>query len=376
MIRPVLRFACLVLALQLTTPRVHGDGTFKNTVTGTPKIGAIDIIRFSPDGVLLIGDGKGSQIVAIDTGDTKPTKWGATTVAKIDEKLAGKLGANAKGIDIVHMAVNPKSMTAYFAIRKQDDKKMLILTMDGEGKVAEFALENVKHAAIPLPKGEKSPVSKVTDLACTGDRILVGAVASEEFGCKLYTIPLPLDAQAQAVGFSTETYHVSHGKWETRAPMTCLMPYEENGKKYVLGAFACTPVVKYPIDDVMPNAKVKGQSVIELGSGNQPRIMFTYEKDGKSYVLMNTFRFHHKQRPFGWSPYWTVRMELGLMGEKEAINEKATLRLAGGKPATERIKFIDEYLGVIHLDRLDKERALVVKEEEKGGLTLAVLNLP
>jgi len=159
--------------------------------------------------------------------------------------------------------------------------------------------------------------------------------------------------------------------------MTCLMPFKDDGKDYVVGAFACTPVVKYPLTQVEPNAKVKGESILELGSGNQPRTMFTYQKDGKSYVLMNTFRFHHKTKPFGWSPYWTVRIDLGVLSEKEKINDKALLRLNSmSKPATEQVKFVDEYLGVIHLDQLDKDRALVVKEEEKGGLTLAVLMLP
>ena len=373
-----MRHRLTILAIALIAPALaYSDGGIKNLATGAPKITAIDVIRFSPEGLLLIGDGRGSQLVAIDTDDTQPKKWKDEKIAKIDEKLAGRIGAMGKGIDIVHMAVNPKSQTVYFAIRKQDDKKMLILTLDGDGKVNEFALTDVKHVVIPLPKGEKSPVTRVTDIAWMGDRVLVGAVASEEFASKVYTVPVPLDPKSAAVGFSTETYHVAHRAWETRAPMTCLMPFEEGGKKYVVGAFACTPVVKYPIDEVLPNAKVKGQSIVELGSGNQPRIMFSYEKDGKSYVLMNTFRFHHKQRPFGWSPYWTVRMELGLIGETEKINEKAALRLDGkGMPATDRIKFIDEYLGVIHLDRLDKTRAVVVKEEEKGGLTLAVLALP
>ena len=46
-------------------------------------------------------------------------------------------------------------------------------------------------------------------------------------------------------------------------------------------ALACTPVVRYPVDDVKAGAKVKGESVIELGSGNQPRTMIAYEKGGK-----------------------------------------------------------------------------------------------
>jgi hypothetical protein len=69
-------------------------------------------------------------------------------------------------------------------------------------------------------------------------------------------------------------------------------------------------------------------------------------------------------------------MDLGLLGEGERLNEKAVNRLAGAKPATDRIAIVPEYEGAVHLDKLDKGRALVVREEKDGGLTLAALPLP
>ncbi len=371
------RTALLPLAFFAFVSATSGADVIKNATVGTPKLKSIDAVKFAPDGVLLIGDGPGAQLVAVDTGDVKPMPWKADAkTAKIDEKLAARIGAQAKGIEIRGMAVNPASHTAYFVVRKLDDRKTLLLTIDGAGAVSEYALEKVKHVVIPLPKGEAAPVSRITDIAWMGDRVLVGAVASEEFASKVCSIPAPLDPKATTLGFSTETYHVSHKKWETRAPMTSLVPYESNGKKYVVGAFACTPVVRYPLDDVKAGAKVKGESVIELGSGNQPRTMIAYEKGGKSFVLMNTFRFHHKSKPFGWSPYVTFRMESGLFAENEKLNDKAILRLTGDKPATDKITIVAEFEGTIHLDKLDKERALVVKEEKEGGLTLAAIPLP
>ncbi|MFO0804641.1 MAG: hypothetical protein U0791_16150 [Gemmataceae bacterium] len=367
--------SCLAMLSLAST--AFGADAIRGAAAGTPKLKSIDAIRFGPDGVLLIGDGAGAQLVAVESGDLKPVKWKTDRIDKIDEKLAAKLGATAKGIEIRSVAVNPKSLTAYFLVRKLDDKKNILLTLDGNGDIGEFALENVKHVAIPLPKGEKAPVSRITDIAWMGDRVLIGAVASEEFASKVLSVPVPLDPKTATAAFSTETYHVSHRAWETRAPMTSLMPYELDGKKYVVGAFACTPVVRYPLESVAPGSKVKGESVVELGSGNQPRTMFAYEKGGKGYVLMNTFRFHHKNRPFGWSPYVTFKMDLGLLGQGESLNEKAVLRLKDNKPATEQIAIAAEFEGTIHLDKLDAERALVVQEQKDGGgLVLAVKMLP
>jgi hypothetical protein len=348
---------------------------FKTTTTGAPNLKSIEAISFGPKGMLLIGDGRGSQVVAIDTGDTTRQAWSKTELKNIKAELAGRIGTTAKGIEIVKMAVNPVSHTAYFAVRNLDAKKDLILTLDGTGKIGELMLDNVKYVRVALPGDTK--VIKITDITWAGDRVLVAAQASETFASKVFSITAPQDGELRCACYSTETYHVAHNQWETRAPIRTVLPYEEKGKKYVVGAFTCTPVVKYSLDDIQPGAKVKGQSVIEVGSGNTPLDMFIYEKGGKKHILMNTFRFHHKQRPVGPSPYWTVRIDYDLLAESANINKKALWRVdAKYQPITERAQVVPAYHGVVHMDQLDRERAVVVRTGDKGGLDLAVLALP
>lgn len=369
--------ASVALGILAGTATAADTPVLKTTATGTPKVQSIEVIRFAPEGVLLIGDGKGGHILAVATGDTAKKATLKDPIEKIHEKIAGKLGTTAKGIEIVGMAVNPASGTAYLAVRKQDDKKYLIVTVDGAGKIGDFPLEDVKHARVALPVADKSSLAKVTDLAWAGDRIFVAGQSNEQFAAKMYVIPAPLEHDAKAGAYSAETFHVSHGAWETKAPMTALMPLEEQGKKYLVGAFFCTPIVKYALDDVKAGAAVKGISVIEMGYGNTPRTMFAYEKDGKSYVLLNTFRVYHKQTPFGPSPYWTARLDLDLLKENDKVNAKAIQRTDSKlKPITDKIKMVEDYHGVVHISPLDKERALVVKEDGKGGFTLAALPLP
>lgn len=116
--------------------------------------------------------------------------------------------------------------------------------------------------------------------------------------------------------------------------------------------------------------------MIELGSGNRPIDMFVYEKGGKSYVLSNTFRFHHERKPFGPSPYWTVKFEQELLSEGDAVNENAILRLKGsGKPATDKIEMVEAFHGVMQMDKLDETHALVLRQVEEG-VRLEVLPLP
>lgn len=346
------------------------DKVFAKTENGTPKIQSIDAIAFGPNGALLVGDSKGGQVVAIDTKDVKSTPWKAKPIDNFVEKLADKLGSTAKKIELKALAVNPASGTAYVVVR--NDGKPTIVTIDGAGKIGEVSLEKVDHVAIPLPKS----TTQVTDIAYTKDRILVGGASNEKFKAKVYSIPTPLDPANKAIGFSTETYHVAHGKWETHAPMWTIIPYEAKGKKYVVGAFQCTPLVRYSLDDVKEDAKVKGESVIELGNGNKPVAMFTYTKGDKSYLLVNNVRGFGKQ--FGNSKYWVARVDMSVFDETEKLNEKAQWRVEKGttKPITDKVKMIDDYGGTNFMDRLDDKHALLIKEDGKGGLTLEAKELP
>ena len=340
---------------------------------GNPKLKTIEAIRFGPDGLLLIASG--AQVVTVETGDTKASTWTKTEIADVDQLLAGKLGLAAKDIEIKRIAVNPASQKLYVAVRSLKGNQYAILTVDGAGMVEEFSLENVKYMRYPLAVGEKA-VTKITDLTWAGGKIVVATQAGDVFGSRVFTLFPGKDA---STSFSTETYHVGHGKWETKAPILCLMPYEENGKANVVGSFTCTPIVKYSLDDSQPDVKVKGTSVVELGTGNQPLSMFSYEKEGKKYILVNVFRKFNKN-PVGPSPNWVARVDFDLLKETTNVNEKALWRVdPKGKASvsvTDRAIVANEYFGVQHMDKLDGTHALVLRDTEKKGLNLKVLALP
>lgn len=376
--------ALLTLGLWLSADSASAASkVIDKTTTGNPKLQSIDAIRFAPEGVLLVGDGKGGQIVAIQTGDTSTQAPLPGKVADIQSKLAGRLGAKADGIEILDLAVNPASGMAYFAVRKQaEPPSYLIMTLrgssGGEGcEIGEVSLDKATYARLPLPASQAAPITKITDLAWADDRIVAAASTSEDFGSKIYSLYGPVSHDGQGKIYSAETYHVSHHKWETKAPMSVIMPYKEEGKTYVVGAFACTPVVKYPIDSIDSGAKVKGTSVLELGNGQRPLDMFVYTKNGKQYVLSNTLR--RRNVPAGASPYATVRIDRSVLGENEKVNEQALLRLTKeGKPADDRVTMIDSYSGVSRMDQLDDSRALVLRASNGASVQydLEVLPLP
>jgi hypothetical protein len=96
---------------------------------------------------------------------------------------------------------------------------------------------------------------------------------------------------ASAQGLPTSQNLTCSVSAATNAPIRTFTPYEIAGNAHLLAAYTCTPLVKIPVSDLKPGAKVKGTTVAELGNGNTPLDMVVYNKGGKDYLLMiNTSR--------------------------------------------------------------------------------------
>jgi len=339
---------------------------------GNPKVTTIEAIAFGPNGLLLIGGG--ARVVSVETGDTNRSTWAKSEIANIDQVLAGKLGLQAQDIEIRKLAVNPASGKAYVALQSLKSKANAILTIDGTGNVAEFPLDDVKYTSYTLAT-PKAAISKVTDIAWAGGKIVAATQATDKFtASRVFTID-PKAKDGSATQISTKTFHVGHNRWETSAPLRVLMPVIESGKTSVVGSFTCTPVVRYDLDDAKNDEQVTGRSVVELGTGNTPRSMFSYERDGKRYILVSVGR-NNKQPAFGFpSAYWVARVDADLLNETVNINEKAPWRIGGKNKVGDRVQVAKEYFGTQQMDRLDGARALAIMEN-KGGLTLRAVALP
>ena len=157
--------------------------------------------------------------------------------------------------------------------------------------------------------------------------------------------------------------------------MGVMLPHEEDGKHYIVGAFSCTPVVEYPIDSIEPGAHIKGMSVIELGSGNRPLDMFSYEKNGEPNVLTNALRFHHSKRPYGPSPHVAFRFDEELLAT-EKVNEGGAHRVNDEKALGDVIELSEPFFGVVQMDRLDNETAIALRETDGADLDLVTIALP
>ena len=367
-------FVGAVIFATLST-NLPAAGYLKDAATGDPKLRSVGAMSFGPGGLLLVTEPRHAAIVAIETSDTGPVEKLKQRVDNVGALLAARLGAPEGGVTIADMAVNPASGKIYLCVTRKPDNASLIIVVTADGQAAPLEYAKAKHARVSLPAADTAKVGNVSDVAFAGDRVLAAGSSNEEFSSKIFTLSLPLAHGGSAVTFSAETFHVAHGKWETKAPITSFVPMEENGKHYVLGSFACTPIAKFELDDLKPHAQVKGTSVVELGSGNRPLDMFTYEKDGKQWLVTHTQRFH--QNLFGPSKYWGARVDMSLIKvrEESKINQKAVRRDVKQPKGPEGIEIVDSLFGAVHVDKLSNTEVVVLREQG-ASLTLEVAPLP
>jgi hypothetical protein len=367
-------FLCAVVPGQSATVP-NSTIVLKNPVKKDPVLKSIGPLSFGGGGVLLIAEPGAPAIVAVETGDTGAPAKLARPVEDVPSVIATALKTTADQIQIVDMAVNPASGKIYLSVRNNAAKAVAVIVVDAAGATRVLDLAALPHVRVALPKSEAGPIRTISDLAVAGNRLLVTGQSNEEFSSKIFSIPLPLGAESTGKIFSAETYHISHKKWETKAPIQSFVPYDDHGKLCIVGAFACTPIAKFPLDDIASGANIRGTSVVELGSGNRPVDMFVYGKDGHSWVVTNTNRFH--QPLFGPSKYWGVRVSTAYLDrqEPELINEKAARRDVKQTSGPEGIEIMDSLSGAVHISKLD-DSTMVVLRESGDKLRLEVASLP
>lgn len=334
----------------------------------------LSAIAFGPDGLLLAADSATATITAFHTEDRGPFTRLAAPVTDLAGKIAAGLGTTAENITLADMAVNPTSGRIYLAVQRRPDNASLILTVTAEGVITPFDTASAPHAAITLPGGQGSKVTRITDVAFDADRIFATGSSNEEFASRIFTLPVPLRHHCTAAVFSAETYHVAHRKWETKAPIQSFIPYHAKDGRYVVGAFACTPVARFRVDDLESGAQVKGVSMVELGSGNRPLDLFDYtDASGKEWLIVHTQRF--KDNLFGPSKYWGARVSMDYINAIEDINEKAIWRDVKEKQGPEGIEIVDALFGAIQVDKYGaREMALI--RDTGTSLSLEIASLP
>ena len=321
---------------------------------GSPALKSVSAIAFGTEGIMFLGDSQGSEVIAVATGDTQPGEKGDVNVEQISDKVAGMLGTTAGNVSIDDVKVNPASGNVYLAVtRKGAGGGPIVLRLGRDGNLSEFALKDVPTASTTLPGNGKTTI---TGLAYVDGKVVVAGLSNEEFASTLWAVPYPFTKIDK--GTAVEIYHGAHGKFETRSPVQSFVPYQIGGADYLLAAYTCTPLVKFPVSDLKPGRKVRGTTIAELGNRNKPLDMIIYQKDGKDFVLIAN------------SARGVMKLPAEPIADAEAITSKA------GPKTGVPYETVGELTGVVQLDKLDDGRALLLVKGNGDTLGLKTIPLP
>ena len=285
---------CFAAAMVFTTAAARNSAT-SSLIPGKVQLTSAGPLAFGPDGVLFVGDSISGQVVALDTNDHTAARSGVKIdVQGIDVKIAALAGVTPDQIVINDMKVNPISKNIYLSASRGrgPDAMPLVVRVNAAGEVSLLSLDNIPHAAVSLTDApaakagarQNPRMMTITDMNYLNGNLLVAGLSNEEWSSALRSIPYPFKKAEE--GATLQIWHSSHGRYETQAPVRTFVPYTIEGQQYVLAAYTCTPLVKIPVSELRPGAQVKGVTIADLGSGNQPLDMVPYRKNGHDYILV------------------------------------------------------------------------------------------
>lgn len=316
------------LGLSDLQTKASGDG-FR---LGSLRFGSVGPIAFGPDGILFVADNARAEIVAVELSDERTTVL--TEVKNLDERLAAFLGCARGDVAIRGLAAHPLSHAVFLSVMRGagDAALPVLIRVAGDGTLSGVECESIGHARIAIDhapaaddtrqdergqygipmyhhlvaegeaegedfelpdfgitlkvQAERLRDITVTDLAFVDGELLVAGASSEEFVSTLRRIPFPFRDGAQASAL--EIYHVNHGVYETYAPIRTFAPYA--GGAGILASYTCTPIVHFPVAELIDGTRVLGRTVAELGGANTPVDIVSFTRDDGEYVLVSNTR--------------------------------------------------------------------------------------
>src|SRR5437660_4194426 len=353
---------------------------------GTPDVRSVGPITFGPDGILFVADNASAMVFAVDVADpgVESARSEPFELDGVDRRLAAFLGCGREDVGIRDMAVHPRSENVYLSVMRGrgDAAVPVIVRIDrGDGSLTELGLDNVAFSSTPitnapaeddarvtieLPDGDEGEeievrgrkiriwrrparTATVTDMSYVDGILLVAGMSNEEFSSNLRRIPFPFSGGM--ADNSLEIFHVSHGKWETAAPIRTFVPYE--GGRSILASYTCTPVVHFSLDDLTSGTQAKGRTVAELGAMNQPIDMVSFTQDGGEHLLISN------------SSHGLIKIACRDIDTQEALTEPREPR---GVPREE-----EDLKGIGRLANLNGGYVLAIQKDDAGGMHLRSL---
>lgn len=320
---------------------------------GTPSLQTAGALAFGPDDILFVGDTKLASVFAIATGDTT----GDSSDAKINIRGLRAVISDVYGAEVAinDLAANPRTGTVYVSLAAGDDPA--ICRIDGFGNIARVSLKDIPFATVSLPDAPEDKVTKrgrrkrnprhdaITDIAFYEGRVLVSGLRSGEAPSSVREFSFPFSQIDKGTGIAI--FHAAHGRAEDYAAARTFVTLMIDGEPSLLAAYVCTPLVKIPLKQLGTAVdRVRATTVAELGNRNRPLDMISYTKNGAGYLLLSNSR------------RGVMKITTSGLGENKGLSDP----VRGGGTAGQSYETVESLKGVVQMDKLNDEHAIVLVE--------------
>lgn len=349
---------------------------------GTADLKSVGPIAFGPPGILFVADPVGARIFALDVGTGAAAPAQAVDIDKLDTRLAAFLGAKREDIFLRDMAVQPSTHAIYLSVMRGAgaDGVPALVKVNAKGDLSLVSLKTIAFASTEVVKPPASDDKRtapvvaadsrmgkpmqipggpainldmrplrtvtVTDLAYVDGTLLVAGASNEEFSSAFRRIAFPFAGQDEIN--SLKIFHVSHGRYETAAPITTFIPYGSKGS--VLAAYTCTPLVQFSLDGAAAGAQVNGKSVADLGAVSTPLDMVAFRQGGQDWFLVS-----NTKHPL-------MKIARSDIDKQDALTQKADLVGAARHELPQK--------GVTWMSNLGDGHVLMAHQDETNALSL------
>lgn len=373
----------ITLALTLTFACFGSQSMAQDSATATLQ--SAEALEFGNGNVLFVGDSKGAAVHAFELRDGDLTSQegvdygngknfeGRALISHVDEKLAAFLGAGADQISINDLIVHQPTGQILMSVSRglgPDAKSLIVKVNKGNFELLDLdaiphssiAVENAPAEDAKLQYGQSQRSLTITDITYWKGEIFVAGVTNEEFASKLRRAKYPFRGDFGVT--SVEIWHAVHAQFETRAPIITQLIREIDGKEYLIASYTCTPLVRIPLEDIQPNAQIRGEMIGELGYGSAPVDMITFKHafDNQDYLLVT-----HNSRN-------GTRIALADIPTAELmpVNSPSNFGPAGINQISVPVN------GMLHTSLLNDNWAIVLRQHhtEMGRIDLRSMPLP
>ena len=272
----------------------------------TPLRGKLPIlsvgpITFGPENILFLADIIGAELFAISVDPGRDNRNAPPLeLAYLDEKIGEFLECEPEFFTLRDMAVHPLTENVFISLSRGRGREAIPYVIRIDKASGEFDLidfNDIAYSHRPIEnapdetqqyRGFKMRSATVSDMAYIDGTLFVAGMSNEEFSSAMRRYCFPFDQTE--VSNSLEIFHVSHGLYETAAPIRTFIPYQEETAAEsinILASYTCTPLVKFSLSEMANGLQAKGKTVAELGARNAPIDMISVAKGDDQYVLVS-----------------------------------------------------------------------------------------